>query len=102
MVSDHSKANDELKAIAQRKNIAMPMSLSDERSKVKEKLAEKSGKDFDKAYINEMVSDHKKDVDLFEDALNKVKDEELRTFINNTLPTLRAHLEHIKGIDKAK
>lgn len=102
MVKDHSKANDELKAIASKKNITLPTAISQDSQKIKDDLSKKSGNNFDKDYVEIMVKDHKEDIKEFEDALGKVKDEELKSFIVRTLPTLKMHLSHIKDIEKTK
>ncbi|WP_343560831.1 DUF4142 domain-containing protein [Sphingobacterium sp.] len=98
MVKDHSKANDELTTLAQAKNITVPATLGTDQQKVKDELAKKTGREFDKAYIAEMVEDHEKDVKLFEDASKNLKDTELKAFVDKTLPTLRTHLEHSKKV----
>jgi putative membrane protein len=100
MVTDHSKANEELTALAKSKNITLPPVPGEDEQKVKNDLAGKSGKDFDKAYIDEMVDDHQKDVKLFEDAKSTVKDPDLLTFIDKTLPVLQKHLQHVEGLKK--
>lgn len=98
MITDHSKANGELKALAVSKNIALPETPGSDEQKIKENLTKKTGKEFDKAYVDEMVSDHKKDVKLFEDARSAVKDPDLLSFIDKTLPVLKKHLQHIETI----
>lgn len=103
MIKDHSKANDELTTLARGKNITVPATIGAEQQKVKDDLAKKTGREFDKAYIDEMVEDHEKDVKLFEDASKNLKDSELKAFVDKTLPTLRTHLEHSKAVkDKLK
>jgi putative membrane protein len=62
MVKDHSQANENLKTIANSLNIALPDSVSDDTRKEIDKLKMKKGKDFDKAYVDMMVDDHKKDI----------------------------------------
>ncbi|RYE40582.1 MAG: DUF4142 domain-containing protein, partial [Sphingobacteriales bacterium] len=52
------------------------------------------------AYIDMQVKDHEKTVDLFENGSKNVKDTELKSFIDNTLPKLRAHLDAAKDIKK--
>lgn len=99
MVTDHSKVNDELKALAKKLNITLPDSIASDESKTRDDLAKKSGADFDKAYVQDMVDDHKKDVKAFEDAAKNCKDSDLKAFAAKTLPTLRMHLE---AIDKVK
>jgi putative membrane protein len=103
MVSDHSKANDELKALAQTKNITLPDSVSNEEKKNMTDLTKKTGHDFDKAYVKGMVDDHKKDVKEFEDATKNLKDPDLKAFATKTLPVLKSHLAAITAIhDKMK
>lgn len=98
MVTDHTKANDELMALAKAKNIALPDAVSDDEKKAMDDLSKKSGKDFDKAYVDLMVDDHKKDVKEFEDATQSLKDADVKAFAVKTLPTLKAHLEHINAL----
>jgi putative membrane protein len=98
MIADHSKAGDELKAIAVTKNITLPDSLNADSKKAWTDLSAKKGADFDKAYVDKMVSDHKSTVDLFESASKNVKDPELKAFADKTLPTIKAHLGHINAI----
>jgi putative membrane protein len=98
MVTDHSKANDEMKALAQSKGITLPTAIDADEQKVKDDLSAKSGADFDKAYVNNMVDDHKKDIKEFEDASKNCKDAELKAFAEKTLPVLKKHLEAIQKI----
>jgi len=100
MVTDHSKANDELKALAHKLNITLPDSISSDESKTRDNLSKKAGADFDKAYVKNMVDDHKKDVKAFEDAAKNCKDSDLKAFATQTLPTLKMHLEAIEKIKK--
>jgi putative membrane protein len=101
MVKDHSKANDQLKELAQKKGISLPKSLSDENQKLKNDLSAKSGESFDKAYVKAMIKDHKDDIKKFDEATRNVKDTDLRYFFVNTLPVLKMHLATIEKIDKA-
>jgi len=98
MVSDHSKANDEMKALAQSKGITLPSTIDADEQKVKDDLSAKSGADFDKAYVSNMIDDHKKDIKEFEDASKNCKDADLKAFASKTLPTLKMHLDAIQKI----
>lgn len=98
MVMDHSKAGEELKGIAVTKNITLPDSISTDSKKAWTDLSAKKGADFDKAYVDKMVSDHKSTVDLFEDASKNVKDPELKGFADKTLPVIKGHLTQITAI----
>ncbi|GGB24395.1 MULTISPECIES: DUF4142 domain-containing protein [Mucilaginibacter] len=100
MVTDHSKANDELMAIAKTKNITLPSAPDDEHQKMKADLAAKSGADFDKDYVDAMVKGHKKVESLFEDASKNCKDADLKAFAAKTLPVIQHHLAEIEAIQK--
>lgn len=104
MAKDHSAANMKLKAIAAAKNITLPTALSDKCQKTKDDLLAKKGADFDKAYADLMVSDHKEDIDDFKKEAEKGVDTQLSAFATSTLPTLEHHLkmseEAKKMVDK--
>ncbi len=100
MVKDHSKASDELKALAAQKNITLPATLSDDKQKKYDDLAKKKGAEFDKAYISFMVDDHKEDISEFEEAAKDAKDPDVKAWAEGKLPTLKHHLEMAEAIDK--
>ncbi|SKA13368.1 DUF4142 domain-containing protein [Sediminibacterium ginsengisoli] len=103
MASDHSKANEELKTLAASKNITLPAAVSDDTKKHMDDMMAKKGADFDKAYVNMMVDDHKEDISLFEKAAANLADPDLKAWAAKTLPTLRKHYDAIKAIkDKMK
>lgn len=93
MVDDHSKANEELKALAQKKNIALPLTMSKDKQDTYDRLAKKTGAEFDKEYTEEMVKDHKKDIDAFEKEASDGKDADIKSWAASKLPTLKHHLE---------
>jgi len=93
MVDDHSKANDELKSYAQSRSITLPEALSNDRQQRYNELSAKTGADFDKEYVDQMVKDHKAVVDKFEDQSRETNDSELRAWLEGKLPALRHHLE---------
>ena len=98
MITDHGKANDELKAIATAKNITLPDSVDSDHQKKMADLSKKSGADFDKAYVDAMVDGHKKTLDLMKDAAKNCKDADLKAFAAKTAPTVQMHLDAINKI----
>jgi putative membrane protein len=101
MVQDHSQANDELKAIAAKENIALPDSMSDNKKKHVNDLSSKTGKDFDKAYMDMMVDDHKEDIDKFKDAAQNVPDSAVKAFATKAVPVLQKHLDSAQAIQQS-
>jgi putative membrane protein len=103
MKKDHSTANTELKALAATKKITLPDSLSEDKMDKIEKLREKSGADFDKAYVDMMVDDHDKDIQLFNKESMDGTEQDIRNWAAQKLPTLRHHYDMAKETkDKLK
>jgi putative membrane protein len=101
MVTEHTKANNELKTLVASKNIPLPTSLSEEGQKEYDKLSKKEGKDFDKAYTHCMVKGHKKAICKFKKEAKKGDDAELKSWASNTIPALEHHKEMSKDACKA-
>jgi len=80
MVTDHSKANEELKQVATSKGVDVPKNLNAKHKATRDRLAKLSGADFDKAYMKDMVQDHEKDVSEFRAESTKAKDSEVKGF----------------------
>jgi len=99
MVRDHTKANNELKALAATKNVSVPASMTEEHQEHVTGIGKKSGKDFDKAYMSMMVDDHQKDISDFDNESNNGSDAEVKAFAAKTLPVLRTHLESAKSVN---
>lgn len=99
MVTDHTKANEELKALAASKGITLPDSMSQDHMDRITELREKTGADFDNAYMDLMVEDHQEDVDLFEDASQNLEDPEAKSFASKTVATLRQHHDRAKQVN---
>ncbi|MBS1565901.1 MAG: DUF4142 domain-containing protein, partial [Bacteroidetes bacterium] len=98
MVTDHTKAGDELAALAKTKGIALPTSLSDKCQKQFNELSSKKGTDFDKAYMDAQVSGHKDVVDMLKKESDKGEDADIKTWAQNTLPKVQHHLDMAKQI----
>ncbi|MGE5427450.1 MAG: DUF4142 domain-containing protein [Methylococcaceae bacterium] len=101
MVRDHSKANDELKALLTQKNITVPATMDDKHHDKMTDIQKKTGADFDKDYMSEMVDDHDKDVDKFKKFAENGTDPELKSFAGKILPILLMHQDSAKKIKDA-
>ena len=129
MVRDHSAANAKLEQIARQKGMDLPatntFAIDDPNwnnpiitgsEQVKEgyllttnipistyqdfkHLKSLTGKQFDDAYVQDMVSDHIMTIHEFEVAQRNLSDPELRQFAAQTLPTLRMHSEMAQRLE---
>lgn len=100
MVKDHTELADKLKGIATSKNITLPSTVSTDMQKDLDDLDKKSGKDFDKAFLDMMVSDHKKVISAFQDEAKNGSDADIRAFADSSLHILQHHLDDAQKCQK--
>jgi putative membrane protein len=101
MAQDHAKAGDELMQIAAGKGLMLPQAPSPKGKREMDKLDKLAAADFDRAYINRMVADHKKDIAEFEKEASSGQDADIKAFVAKTLPTLREHLKPAMSAEAA-
>lgn len=98
MVDDHTKANNELKAIAERHNVELPVSPMPEQTAAMDRMRNVENTAFDAMYMRQMVEDHDKTIALFERGAN-VEQADVKAFAQKTLPVLRQHAEHARQLN---
>lgn len=98
LVTDHTTLNGELATLAQAKKVELSAVISPKAAETFKDLEMKSGADFDKAFLTHMEKAHKSSVDRFEDAQKDAADSDLKGWVSKTLPTLKAHLDKVKGL----
>ena len=64
-------------------------------------LKMKTGKDFDKAYMDMMINDHEQDIKDFKKEADNGKDAVISSYATKILPVLQRHLDAAKTIRKA-
>lgn len=106
MITDHSKANDELAAIAKKHDIKVPDSTTLVKQ-AKEKILDMRDESFDAAYANNQVKAHEETIDLFKKEADTVTDDrtagatDLKAFAQKMLPALEKHLNAAKELQAA-
>jgi putative membrane protein len=101
MEQDHSKANEQLRMLAQSKGVTMPAGPKATENHEASKLSKLQGPDFDRAYMDHMVKDHEKDVKEFNKMAKNAKDPDVKAFAQQTAPTLEEHLQLAQNTDAA-
>ena len=101
MVDDHSKANDELKTLAQNKNITLPAAIDAKHKAHVDRLSKLSGEAFDRSYMRDMLMDHQKAVAAFRTESKSGKDADVKAWAGKTLPTLEEHLKLAQDANKS-
>ena len=98
MVDDHTKANQELNQIADKKRIRPAPAMDEKHRNLATQLGKLTGADFDRTYLKDQVKDHEEAVALFEAEAKNGKDPDLKAFASKALPTLKEHLEMVRKL----
>lgn len=99
---DHNSLNQKLSDLVSKKGGQVPTGLTKDQQKDVDDLNAKSAEEFDEDYLDKLEDMHKKDIDKFTDASKNLKDEDVRKFAADALPTLKKHLEKVQQLEKKK
>ena len=91
MVSHHTTANQQLKAVATPLGVTMPQAMMPVHQAMADRLMNKSGKNFDETYMDMMETAHKMDIAMFEVKSKKAATPSVQELATKTLPMLRSH-----------
>ncbi len=101
MEVEHRKANAELKMLAGSKKVELPSTPASAAMSRQKQLERKEGADFDKAFVDLAISEHKTTIKEFEKVAKDTKDADVKAFAERTLPSLRAHLSRSEATQKS-
>ena len=66
----------------------MPTEPARKEERLADRLQDKSGSDFDKAFAEPAIKDHEKDIQKYEKALQNSKDADRKAYLEKSLPVL--------------
>lgn len=98
MILVHRTVSFQLRELATPRGVQLPLQQDDEHKRIQKELAQQSGHAFDRAYMQQILSDHQNDVNEFENGMLQVDDAEVLRWAHKTLPMLRAHIEDARWI----
>ena len=98
MVHDHSQVNKELNQLADREGITLPKRLSAKDEMLKDQLEKLNGEAFDKAYMQNQVQDHEKDIAAFQHESRDGQNASVKEFASQTAPLLQSHLQEAESV----
>ncbi|MBF6608282.1 MAG: DUF4142 domain-containing protein [Flavobacterium sp.] len=98
MTDAHTTSFNEVKMLAEQKQIVVPMSIATDQIDEYKDLNDKTGADFDKKYLDIMVDKHEKAVNEYEEYIRESQDAEIKSWAEKNLATLRGHLDHTKQL----
>jgi putative membrane protein len=93
MISDHREAHQQIRPLAQELEVTLPVSVKDKYQERLQELEALSGQEFDREFAKDMIKGHRMHITLYERAQEKVENEQLKTYVEESLPKLNAHLQ---------
>ena len=100
MVTDHTKMIEDMKPVAQQIGVRIPDGPDKKQKAMMAKLQALSGSDFDKAYVQAMVKDHKEDDSDFKTEISNGQSPAVKDAAAKADPIIESHLQVIQGIAK--
>jgi putative membrane protein len=100
MVDDHTKMGDQLKPIAQQVGVKIPDGPSKKDKTTIAKLQGLNGGDFDKAYMKDMVKDHKTDLSDFRSEADQGSNLAVKNAASQGAGIINQHLQMAEQIDQ--
>jgi len=100
LITDHTAASEHLKSFALVKNVALNDDDPDLKTKMTkhESLQTLTGAEFDKEYLEDMISDHENSIVLYANQALKGKDAAIKAWAEKTMPGLRDHLKMARDL----
>ena len=98
LVSDHTQSHKELSALATEKGVDVSAVIDPKHAEEFQKLEKATKADFDKQFLADMISDHKKCLSKFEEAAKDSKNSDVKMWAEKMVPTLKAHLAKAKKL----
>jgi len=100
MAADNHAASDELKSVAAQSGITLPGAISASEERTFQRLVMLAPDRFDFAYAAQMVTEHEREVEAFQQELKDGKDPSLRAFAAKNLPKLQSQLDQARAMLK--
>lgn len=99
MVEENTRTNDQLKEAALKSNIPLPTNLDPKDQGTYDSLSRLAGKDFDKAYAQEMLKDHQQNLTDFRNEASSGRKSAIKTFAAQSLPVIQQHLKLARQLE---
>lgn len=106
MIKDHQSVIDQAQALVKKLKVIpvesdLSMKLNADAASTKKMLTGKTGKEFDKAYIDSEVAYHKLVINTVQnDLIPQTQNAELKALLVKVVPILRTHLQHAEMVQK--
>jgi putative membrane protein len=105
LIDDHTQKMQQTLQLANRRGLEpqkprLAAAVESTHQQTMEELRKKSGRDFDRAYLDYQVTMHQQAVKLVEDTANSVTDTRLKQHLMKTRPDLMSHLTGARDLQR--
>jgi putative membrane protein len=103
LVTDHTDDYNKLYGIAQQAGLNVPNAIGAAQNKqMIDPFQKLQGKAFDRRYAAEMIAGHTKAIAIYKKEAASAQSPALKSYAEQTLPTLEKHLDGAKNLQKGK
>lgn len=96
LVTAHTGLYGEVKTLASSKGVSVPDSADDDAHKKAQDLLDTKPADFDKKWVDELISKHEATVKKYEDVAANTTDADLKSWVTATIPKVKDHLNMLQ------
>lgn len=102
LVSDHTGNREQAEALAQKLNISLtPPATATDSAALPPDLQDKSGAEFDKAFVQHEIHEHQTNIDKIQNQLlPAAQDDQIKAYLQKTLPEMQRHLASLQAVQK--
>jgi putative membrane protein len=97
---DHKEAYDKLGQLIKNRNVGVAAGLEPSTREEIKRLGKLEGNNFDRAFLDHMIREHKKAITIFENQASNGKEADIRNYAKELLPDLRKHLKKAEELAK--
>ncbi|HUB32716.1 MAG TPA: DUF4142 domain-containing protein [Bryobacteraceae bacterium] len=98
MIEDHTALLKDTQAVASRQNVALPTMPTAQDTAEMNRLRALSGKNFDAAYINYMLQDHRNDINMLSGEKPALHDRNVYSLVQRAQPILENHVRAAENV----
>jgi len=106
LVTDHTKNRDQLRALAQKLNVSLTSSQGGsvsaaDSAAMPADLQTKSGADFDRAFVQHEIDDHRSNIEKIEgQILPSMQNEQVKSYLQKTVTEMQGHLSSLQKLQQ--
>lgn len=101
LVKDHKAAYNKLGDLIKNRKVGVAAGLEKETRDEIKRLSKLEGSEFDRAFLDHMIREHKKAISIFENQVKNGEEADIRDYAKEMLPHLRQHLKKAESLKTA-